>query len=1260
MEHEAIYLHACPNCGGPEDDARLMQGLPCTKCLPTLPKEEPSVSSIGKMLRKLGTLKKYKELMELDEKYRSVERLFHKATGSRLWSAQRTWVKRVLMGKSFSVIAPTGVGKTTFGILMALYFAAKKSKSYIVLPTTPLILQVERKAREMAEKAGVDASILAIHSRLSKKSRAEAMEKLGKGDFNILITTSKFLQARFNDIAQHHYRFIFVDDVDAVLKSSKSVDLVLKLLGFTDEDLSVGMEAVKARIRLARAVASARSSEEIEEAQREWSAIEQRLRAARRRVKSILVVSSATGRPRGSRVKLFRELLGFEAGSRSEVLRRIVDSYYKPEEMSLEEAVGDIVKRLGSGGLVYVPVDKGIDYAEKLADILRGMGVRAEAFHSKRLRTLEAFANGDIDVLVGVAVYYGVMVRGLDLPQRIRYAVFAGVPRLKFSTEFEDPHPSNIYKALSILVEVTPEDLRHRLEITLVRVRRMLQRLSPAALQIIAEHMRSGQPPASPAENVFHEALELVREALARSDVREALRTSGDIAVIEEKGKTYIMIPDIMTYIQASGRTSRLYAGGITRGLSVVIVDDERLLRGLMKRSRWIIEDAEWQDFRTLILEPILREIDEDREKVRKILEGKVPRNVEDIIRTALFIVESPNKARTIAGFFGKPSVRRIGEAVKVYEVSTGDYMLLITASGGHVYDLAVNPPKTLGGEDFHGVIIYSDNGSRRFIPVYNSIRRCMVCGHQFTSDTDKCPRCGSTLVRNSLENVDTIRGLALEVDEVLIGTDPDTEGEKIAWDLAVLLQPYTRNIRRVEFHEVTRRAILEALRNPRNLNTNLVEAQMLRRIEDRWIGFTLSPLLWYKFWPTYCATHIGDKEKCRQPNRNLSAGRVQTPVLGWIIDRYNEYKNSVKKIFLVGTSDKRLFLEFTEDELPPGVKPSDIKNNVITVSIVGVEEREVKPLPPFTTDAMLSEASARLRLGAEETMRLAQDLFEMGFITYHRTDSTRISDAGIMVAREYLKEKYGDRYTEFFAPRRWGEGGAHEAIRPTRPVDAERLVRLIEEGIIQPVRPLTKRHLSLYRLIFERFIASQMKPGKIKVQIAKASLLGVEKKLENIIEVVEPGFLDMYMPFRLSAPLEPGRYKVDYTDIRKKALKPLYTQGDVVRLMKDRGIGRPSTYAKIMQTLLKRHYVVERGRLNKLVPTLLGREVYSYLTERSGEGIAKLVSEERTAMLEKLMDLVEAGEKSYLNVLNELYDEIYPIYLELRREVGEPWGIIE
>ncbi len=1242
-----LYMHACPNCGGIEGDDRLLQGLPCLSCLPR-PVGRAEPEEIGRTLKERGVLKGYKFILELERRYREIEELFRRAVGGRMWSAQRTWVKRVLLGKSFSIIAPTGVGKTTFGLVMALYYASRGKKTYIVLPTTPLVLQAEEKARNMAEKAGVKARILAIHAKLAKKQRDERLEALASGDFDVLITTSRFLQARFDEVSAHTYAFIFVDDVDAVLKSSKSVDLILKLVGFTDEDIELGVEAIRTRIQLMRKLSSAKSREELEDVQKAWQHVEERLRKARRRARSILVVSSATGRPRGARVKLFRELLGFEAGSRSEILRRIIDTYYIPGPEGLEEAVARIVERLGTGGLVYVPVDRGIEYAERLAEYLRSRGIKAEAFHSKKLKALDLFVEGDVDVLVGVAVYYGVMVRGLDLPQRVRYAVFAGIPRLKFSTEFEEPHPISILRALTILVDVAPEDLRHRLEVTLVRVRRALQRLSPAAIQVIAERMREGQPPAHPAETVFHDALELVREALARRDVREALKSSGEIAVVEEDGRTYVLIPDVMTYIQASGRTSRMYAGGITRGLSVVVVDDERLFRGLETRSRWVVEDVRWEDFGKVNLDDILREIDEDREKVRKVISGEIPPEYKDLIRTVLLVVESPNKARTIANFFGKPSVRSVGE-IKVYEVSTGDYLLLVTASGGHVYDLVSEPVKTpVNGEYFHGVVKVGSDRAYRFFPIYTSLKRCLMCGYQFTLESDKCPRCGSPFIRNSYSNIEAIRELALEVDEVLIGTDPDTEGEKIGWDLAVLLKPYTRRVARIEFHEVTRRAILEALKNPRDFDRHLVEAQIVRRVEDRWIGFTLSPMLWYRFWPAYCEKHVKNKELCKRPNRNLSAGRVQTPVLGWIVGRHEEWRRSIKRFYQVGFDGG--FVELSEDELG-GEKLSH--DEVVVVEELGREVREVKPLPPYTTDALLTEASSKLRLSAPETMRLAQDLFEMGFITYHRTDSTRVSDAGIGVAKTYLSERYGDKLREVFAPRSWGEGGAHEAIRPTRPFDAERLRRLIEEGIIQPVRPLTRRHLQLYDMIFRRFIASQMKPGKVEVQKARIKIRNVVKEVERYIRVLEPGFLEIYTPFALTGELRPGTYRVQYIHESRRATKPLYSQGDVVKLMKERGIGRPSTYAKILQTLLARRYVLETGRLKKLVPTSLGREVYKYLTQ-GDETVSKLVSEERTALLENMMDQVERGEKDYQEVLKELYQEILPVYERVKRLMEE------
>ena len=1286
-----VYFYTCPNCGGPTGDDRLLTRLPCPKCLDERVAVEDIVE-VYELLQKNGKLRRDSDLAfyaRVEQEARKVEELFEKATGSRLWSAQRMWVRRVLKGKSFAIIAPTGVGKTTFGVLMAVYFASKGEKSYIILPTTPLVVMVEEKARKLAEAAGVPAKILAIHSKLKTRERRERLKRFLETDFDILITTSKFLLSKLDTIKAvakkfNGFRFIFVDDVDAVLKSGKSVDAILRIVGFTDEDIRLGLEMLKLQREIARLPQKLRkmeSREEVRETIKEHysklKSLQEKIEEAKKRA-SVLVVSSATGRPRGARVRLFKVLLGFEAGSRSEILRNIVDAYTFPDHSSkLEDKVAEIVERLGDGGLVYVPVDKGVEYAEKLAELLRNRGIAAEAFTSKNYFALERFRKGETSVLVGVAIYYGVAVRGLDLPERIRYAVFAGVPRLKFSAKFEDPHPVNVLRALGLLVEHGPKDVSQRAEELLARLRRIVQRLSQAALARLAEELRSGKLE-SPYANTFLEAVKFVREALRREDVWRCLEEAPDIAIVREGGKAYILIPDVATYIQASGRTSRLYAGGITKGLSVVVADNSKLLEGLIRRTRWWVE-AEWKRFEELDLPKLLREIDEDREKVRAVVEGRVkPSEARELVKTALMVVESPNKARTIASFFGRPSSRQVGP-LKVYEVSTGDYVLLITASGGHVYDLVkpVKPtPKiskkwlmdelqgSVEGIDWsravnvQGVIYDGEN----YLPIYGPILRCKLCGNQWTPDPaepsslEKCPRCGSQFVNNSQEVVKALRELASEVDVVLIGTDPDTEGEKIGWDVASLLAPTAKSIARIEFHEITRKAILEALRNPRPFKESLVEAQIVRRVEDRWIGFTLSPVLWLEFWPKFCKVVLSEPskskrlspsivKKCRKGeiNYNLSAGRVQTPVLGWIVDRCEKYRETLQRLYRLVLENK-LAVELLEKEIGK-IRREELLGEKVEVEVVEERVEEVKPLPPYTTDAMLADAASRLRLGAPEIMKLAQDLFELGFITYHRTDSVRVSDAGIAVAREYLREVYGDNYREVFVARHWGTGGAHEAIRPTRPIDVKRLRQLVEEGVIQPARPLTRYHYALYDLIFRRFIASQMKAGKILVKTVRVKLRGVEKTLELRTKIVEPGFLEFYQPFHIDPDVEPGIYRVVSVGVVRWSPYPPYTQADVVRLMKERGIGRPSTYAKIIETLLKRGYVSQVARKGYLISTVLGRAVYRFLMDN----FARLVSEETTRRLQEEMDKIEEGLRDYQEVLREILEELRSVSLRAK-----------
>jgi reverse gyrase len=448
-----------------------------------------------------------------------------------------------------------------------------------------------------------------------------------------------------------------------------------------------------------------------------------------------------------------------------------------------------------------------------------------------------------------------------------------------------------------------------------------------------------------------------------------------------------------------------------------------------------------------------------------------------------------------------------------------------------------------------YGVLLL--NG--RYVPIYSTLKRCRKCGYQFTVDSDLCLRCGSSYITRADDVVRLMRRIASEVDLAFIATDPDVEGEKIGWDVACAIAPYLTEVRRGEFHEVTRRAVYEALNNSRELSMPMVEAQIVRRVEDRWIGFSLSQWLWGLF------------EK-----KWLGAGRVQTPVLGWIIERCDEWRRNITNFVIVDVEGGfRLYFDVPLPYREVKESLSKIKESEVVVEDVVLEEAELNPPPPFTTDELLYVASVK-GFSSVETMRIAQELFEMGFITYHRTDSTTVSDVGKMIARDYLQGKYGDGFKEWFVPRDWFKEGAHECIRPTRPVDAPTLQRMVMDGSMTTIIPLTMRHYRLYDLIFRRFVASQMKKAVVtRVRYTFSLEVNGVKYLatqEGIVEVRDPGFLDV-LGYKLLNKYKKGdRLKIEGLEVRRTSKIPLYREGDVVRLMRERGIGRPSTYSKIIE----------------------------------------------------------------------------------------------
>ena len=1101
-----IYKEMCPNCFEEIYSSRLETGV-CERCL----EEDKKYSKLDlcRKLREENKLDKLKNYCKVWNEFKEFEK-FCKELGYELLSIQKMWAKRVLKNKSFSIVAPTGVGKSFFGVIMSLYLASRGKRCYIILPTTLLVKQTYERAISLV---GDRIKVVCYHSELSEREKREVKERIEKGDFQVLITTSNYLTRNMPNTT---FDFIFVDDVDALLKSSKNIDRTLILLGFSRELIE---EAYRIIILMRR--------RRFEEALELREKLKKKIEGIKH---GCIVIASATGKSYGDRVKLYRELLDFEVGYGINKLRDVVDIY---DEIGMEKVL-EYVKLLGTGGLVFVSQDYGLEMAKDIENLLKEHNIKVKLIHSKDKEGFEEFREGKIDVLIGVASYYGVLVRGLDMPERVRYALFYGIPKMKFK-------------------------LREYLE--KVRESRGIE------------------------VDIEGKSLEEIEEILKRD-----LKLKNFSLRVEED-EIYLLIPDIKTYIQASGRTSRMTEFGLTKGASILLVDDWKLFESVKKYMLFNYE-SEFKSAKEVNFEELIKKIDEDRERIKLGMKrGKVP----DLLKSILMVVESPNKARTIASFFGRPSRRKI-RGINVYEVCMGDINLIITASGGHIFDLVTK-------EGYYGVKI-EDN---LYIPIYMALRK--INGEQITDQKDieeiikELMEKGERVnLINCRDNIETIREIADEVDGVFIATDIDTEGEKIGYDIGLNVLPFNKNIYRIGFNEITRRAILRAVEAYRRgeelkLDENKVKSQLVRRIEDRWIGFKLSQKLWEVFKKNY-----------------LSAGRVQTPVLGWIIERYEEHKKKVPYL--------SLRLEY--DIYLGKVWEGDFKGDEVEVE-VKLYKKEVPPLPPFTTDTLLEEATKKFYLSTEEVMKIAQDLFELGLTTYHRTSSTRVSLDGMRVAREYLKLS---NLEDYLKNREFYMEGPHECIRPTKPMDTGELIEFIRENNIS----LSRNHLRVYDLIFRRFIASQMKEAILLYQ--ELYIKDVEEKIEGYVDVEFEGWSRMYkLKLRKLPRIEKNRLKVLEYSVRKVNKVPLYDEGEVVKLMKERGIGRPSTYAQIIKKLLDRGYVIKSKNKGKLIPTKLGIEVYNYLITH----YPHLISEEKTRELEEIMDKIERGEVDYIQVLHSL-----------------------
>ncbi len=546
---------------------------------------------------------------------------------------------------------------------------------------------------------------------------------------------------------------------------------------------------------------------------------------------------------------------------------------------------------------------------------------------------------------------------------------------------------------------------------------------------------------------------------------------------------------------------------------------------------------------------------------------------------TKLVIVESPSKAKTIKKYLGK------------------DFEVI--ASGGHIIDLPAS---------------------------------------RFAVDVDNDFKAEYIKMKGKAKIIKAIHDEAKGKEKVYLATDPDREGEAIAWHLRDELKIDAKDKCRIEFNEITETAVNEAIKKPRTIDMDTVDAQQARRILDRIVGYKISPLLWKKV------------------KRGLSAGRVQSVALRIIMDREQEIRNFVPEeywnldvILEKQNESKTVSAKFYGDvngkiDLKTGNQVKEIVDKIegkkYKVVDVKITEKSKNPPPPFTTSSLQQDASRRLGFPVKKTMMLAQRLYEAGYITYMRTDSTRVSDDAIKMAKAYICKTYGENYylNRTYKTKASAQD-AHEAIRPTHLND-----------IAKVTAEFGKDEIRLYNLILNRFVASKM--AACIYDFTKVTF-NVEDYIFNATGSVIK--FDGFMTLYTEAKEDSKKQDEEDLDEESKELPKLeigeilnekklnfeqkfteppsrYSEATLVKVMEEKGIGRPSTYAPTISTLIDRFYVEKEGRM--LIPTELGEVVNNIMVEHFKD----IVDIGFTASMEDKLDNIAEGNLNHVDMLKEFY----------------------
>jgi len=559
-----------------------------------------------------------------------------------------------------------------------------------------------------------------------------------------------------------------------------------------------------------------------------------------------------------------------------------------------------------------------------------------------------------------------------------------------------------------------------------------------------------------------------------------------------------------------------------------------------------------------------------------------------------LVIVESPTKARTISGFLGK------------------DYK--VESSYGHIRDL----PKSKLGIDVE----------KNFEPTY-------------------------IIPIKSRKRVNELKRQAADAKTVILATDEDREGEAIAWHLSEALMVEISKTQRIVFHEITKSAINEALKNPRRIDMNMVDAQQARRILDRLVGYKLSPFLWEKVM------------------KRLSAGRVQSVALRLIVEREDEIRKFkpeeywtistiLKKLKLAKEIEAQLYKINGEALDKLGIKTESEAKKIVAdlekyaYQVLKIDKKETRrnPLPPFTTSTLQQESSKKLRYSAKQTMRFSQSLYENGLITYMRTDSLNLSKESVLAAKKWIEKELGKKYStsapRFFKTSSRLAQEAHEAIRPTDPFNEPESLKFKDRA-----------EKNVYELIWRRFMASQLPPAifdstnieifaeqinkpKAKKYHLKAS--GSTLRFDGFLKIWPMKFEENELP-ELE---ENEKLKLIKVNPLQHFTEPpaRYNEANLIKTLEKYGIGRPSTYAPIISVIQERNYVYKNDE-RRFQPTEIGELVNKILVEHFPE----VVDIQFTAQMETELDEIAAGKEKWQKVIAEFYE---PFKKNLEKKYSE------